>query len=369
MNLNILDIILIIGFAQGFVLSGILYLKRTELTSNFFLFLLVTIYSLVLFDLFLNDAGFYQSLGFVQLILIGTTLLIFPFYYLYTKSLIYDTNNILRKEWYHFVPIFFYKLMYIYLLFSNNESFESISIIFLNWIFPFQAILYLFLIIRLLTFYSKKIREFYSETEHIRLTWLKTITYIIIFTLLIYFTEFILVENGANYSGLFDISSFFAVFNIYAIGYFGLFKSPMFKQANVVKSLEKILPLENKKYEKSGLSDEKAASHLTDLRELMASEKPFCNPSITLSDLSDLLNISARNLSEILNTKCKQNFFDFINSYHVEEVKQLLIDPKNKPFTILAISFDAGFNSKTSFNTIFKKYTGQTPSSYRNEHS
>jgi AraC-like DNA-binding protein len=59
------------------------------------------------------------------------------------------------------------------------------------------------------------------------------------------------------------------------------------------------------------------------------------------------------------------NFFDLVNGYRVREVQQRLEDEESRQFTILAIAFDAGFNSKTSFNTIFKKHTGMTPSEYR----
>ncbi|NOY60505.1 MAG: helix-turn-helix transcriptional regulator, partial [Calditrichaeota bacterium] len=94
-------------------------------------------------------------------------------------------------------------------------------------------------------------------------------------------------------------------------------------------------------------------------------QKPYLISDLTLPQLANMLHISAHNLSEILNTYMQKNFFDFINHYRVEEVKNKLSDPKTQHLNILAIAFDAGFNSKTSFNTIFKKYTGQTPSQFR----
>ena len=78
-----------------------------------------------------------------------------------------------------------------------------------------------------------------------------------------------------------------------------------------------------------------------------------------------MLDISSHNLSEVINTRFRQNFFDFVNSYRIKQVKRELSDSKNSPFTVLALAFDAGFNSKSSFNTIFKKHTGRTPSEFR----
>jgi AraC-like DNA-binding protein len=61
----------------------------------------------------------------------------------------------------------------------------------------------------------------------------------------------------------------------------------------------------------------------------------------------------------------KKNFYDLVNGYRVEEAKRLLLDPKNTNYTILSVGFEAGFNSKTTFNTVFKKFTGLTPTDFR----
>jgi len=79
------------------------------------------------------------------------------------------------------------------------------------------------------------------------------------------------------------------------------------------------------------------------------------------------LSVSLHNLSEVINGHLNQNFFDFVNSYRVEKVKQDLEDPDKLHFTLLALAMDAGFNSKSSFNSIFKKHTGLAPSVYREQ--
>jgi AraC-like DNA-binding protein len=67
----------------------------------------------------------------------------------------------------------------------------------------------------------------------------------------------------------------------------------------------------------------------------------------------------------VINTQFNQNFFDFVNTYRVEQAKRDLMDSKKRELKILAVAYDAGFNSKTSFNTLFKKHTGLSPSEYR----
>ncbi|MBN1154366.1 AraC family transcriptional regulator [candidate division KSB1 bacterium] len=121
------------------------------------------------------------------------------------------------------------------------------------------------------------------------------------------------------------------------------------------------------KYQKSGLTNERAQEYKKILLEFMDKEKPYRDNGLTLNQLGAMVNISPHNLSEIFNTQFHQNFFDFINSYRLEDVKQALIDGSKQHLTILALAFDAGFNSKTSFNTIFKKYVHMTPSEYRSK--
>ena len=84
--------------------------------------------------------------------------------------------------------------------------------------------------------------------------------------------------------------------------------------------------------------------------------------------LAETLNIPARDLSLVFSRHFDSNFYDFINRYRIEEAKKMLADAKYKSKTITHIYLDVGFNSKSVFNTFFKKQVGQTPSAYRQEH-
>ena len=97
----------------------------------------------------------------------------------------------------------------------------------------------------------------------------------------------------------------------------------------------------------------------------MEEEKIFKQIKLTLGELAEMISISSHNLSEVINTKTGMNFFDFINRYRIEEVKKEIIKPVNDNLTLLAVAMDVGFNSKSSFNTLFKRYVGLTPSQYR----
>jgi AraC-like DNA-binding protein len=101
--------------------------------------------------------------------------------------------------------------------------------------------------------------------------------------------------------------------------------------------------------------------------QFMKSNKPYLEPELTLNQLASKLSLKPRMLSQAINEILQQNFFDFINRYRIEEAQRLLTNPKDKKTTVLEVLYQVGFNSKSSFNTLFKKYTGLTPTEFRNK--
>ncbi|MCP4157917.1 MAG: AraC family transcriptional regulator [bacterium] len=97
----------------------------------------------------------------------------------------------------------------------------------------------------------------------------------------------------------------------------------------------------------------------------MEKEKPFLDPGLHLDTLPQMLSIPGFQLSYIINKKIGKKFFDFINQYRVIEAEKNLVDPEKNGCNILQIAYEVGFNSKSSFNIVFKKHAGVTPSKYR----
>lgn len=125
------------------------------------------------------------------------------------------------------------------------------------------------------------------------------------------------------------------------------------------------VPAPRKKYEKTALSPEAAADILARLRALMDADQPFRNPDLSLAELAAQLRVPLHHLSQVINEQCQQNFFDFINTYRIEEVKRQLQLPTTGHLKLEEIGFAAGFNSKSAFNAAFKKNTDTTPSQFR----
>jgi len=106
-------------------------------------------------------------------------------------------------------------------------------------------------------------------------------------------------------------------------------------------------------------------SKIQDLKSYMEKEEPYLNPDLTIRKLAEHMKMPMRELSVLINQKLNQHFFDFINEYRIEKAKNILSDATKSKVTVLEILYEVGFNSKSSFNTAFKKYTGKTPTQYR----
>lgn len=122
---------------------------------------------------------------------------------------------------------------------------------------------------------------------------------------------------------------------------------------------------EEKSSEDSAVHKTEYNEELLRLKKYMAEEKPFLNSSLTIQDISSEIEIPVRDLSLLINHQLGQHFYDFVNTYRIENAMNILKDETKSKVTILEILYEVGFNSKSSFNTAFKKHTGTTPTLYR----
>lgn len=162
---------------------------------------------------------------------------------------------------------------------------------------------------------------------------------------------------------------------IYALGYLGLRRPEVLtgvRESSPVTATEArgANPDANggspvKKYEKSTLTPERAERYLKRLLNHMETEKPYVDGELTLPKLAERLSIPPQHLSQTINERLQQNFFDFVNTYRVEEAKRRLLDPAKQHYSVLAIAEEVGFNSKSAFNSVFKKHVRMTPSEFR----
>ena len=116
------------------------------------------------------------------------------------------------------------------------------------------------------------------------------------------------------------------------------------------------------------MDTKQTAAVMVRLRESMENEQIYLNPDLTLTALSKKVGIHTNYLSRLINEKFKMNYSDYINLFRIQEAQKLLSDPAHQEKTVLEILYEVGFYSKSVFNTAFKKFTGETPSSFRRRH-
>ncbi|MBN2092659.1 helix-turn-helix transcriptional regulator [candidate division KSB1 bacterium] len=366
---NLALVILLLGATQGIFLALLLFNKPGNKSANRLLALLLISYSAFLADAAIMQTEFGWQFPHLLGLAAGVIYLITPLHYFYARSLILPDLSFQKKQLLHFFLFIAFYLAFLfpfYLLngpekiayLRNDELHGPSSLLLLfNWLLIFQGISYLTSTLWLLKKHALKIKNNFSSIDKINLNWLRNIT---LMTLALWILEFLL-----KFLQLFNIASSVEIsvplsiaVLIYAMGYLGLRQPEIFSGFAEIKEL--------KKYERSGLTKEKGQELQKKLVHLMETEKPYTDSNLKLTQLARMLSTSPNYLSQVINEELNQNFFDFVNGYRIEEAKRLIADPANQNDTILAIAYDVGFNSKSVFNTSFKKHSQMTPSQFRN---
>lgn len=373
-----MNIILSIGIAHGLFLVLLLLGKKENLQANKILAFLILLYTLFIGQVLGVRTELYRYAPHAFLIALGIPLLCGALHYLYVRTLISSQKKLKPEDLWHFALYFLNWIYFIPLVFKSKPALIDLFIgyaterpknylLFVLWAITIQGLIYMILSLNLIKKYKKNIRKEYSSIEKINLIWLNNITIITLSVWVIVFIKNIVshfVSSDIFIQREVPVALGLMVL-IYVMGYQGLIQTEIFTPSTANNNNDSNDNKTLKKYEKSGLSNEKAKAAQANLAKLMEEHKVYRENNLTLKELAKKLSISPHNLSEIINTHEKQNFFDFVNRYRIKDVKDAMLQPDKKNYTLLAIALDAGFNSKSSFNAIFKKYTNMTPSQYR----
>jgi AraC-like DNA-binding protein len=127
-------------------------------------------------------------------------------------------------------------------------------------------------------------------------------------------------------------------------------------------------PAEKAKYQRNRLGDADAKRIVDNAIAAIENEELYLEPELTLQQLADAIRETPYRVSQALNQSAGKSFYELVNTYRVARAKELLTDERKQHLTVLSIAFEAGFNSKTTFNNVFKKFTGNTPSEYMKQH-
>ena len=392
MNLSfesILNIIYLVGAIQGIILFVFLITAKVNVISNRLLGVLSLSWAIILTTFSLQSDGLFIKYPHLLKTLTHVEYAFLPLLYLSVKYLVTRHKTFEKRDLIHFVPLLFNILLYSGFYFNSaaeklqmarsNEGYYHIASIISDEILTLQGIIYPILALMLIRNYNNKLPDYQSNID---VTVIKGMKIGIILIFLSWMTGAV----GAHLSifninigvDLFIFVHLFLVFIIYVISYVALRSPETFKlserQIVPVKQnlrLHKDLTLDSQQ-NKTQLEKLESQNDYVDYKdevsirliEYMDSEKPFLNPELSLQELADKLNVSRHQLSAAINKQQNMNFYVFVNKYRVGEVKKLMTNPENKNFKIISLAYDAGFNSKASFNRIFKQITGTTPSEF-----
>ncbi len=309
-----------------------------------------------------------------------------PLFYFYLQKLLFNVKAVSSRWWYHFMPAIALFFVYLPCFLMNARDFQHKIV---NQAWDVQAVFlgvgvvawgwnvyYWRLFRRAIRFYREQYKTHYSYEQNLQ--YLNTVLLIQAACLSLWLFMFIWLGVGQAFSldalptVSLIIDGIWLVFSMttYFVGYFAIHQPETFKVAPQPFSIfDDVLevPVQPPLLVPPVVIDTEDES-LTPLKEKIEAYvlkyKPFTNPQLSLNELAAKLKMPPHTLSRVINDGFGKNFFDFINTYRIEEFKRRAADPHYKNFTLLGIAYEVGFNSKSAFNRSFKKITAQTPRQY-----
>jgi AraC-like DNA-binding protein len=293
--------------------------------------------------------------------------LIGPFLYLYILSLTRPNYRFTGAQALHFVPYAASLLLFsVFLYFrsaddklglirrmAEGEHFRGLEVYLI--VRTVHILVYLILCSIALKRHAKAISDSFSALEGINLKWLRLLVWA-------YGTGLVALVILAQLDVPDTILHIYGTLVILIIGAKGFTQTEIFGRESTPEAVSKAGP----KYERSSLTREQADTAERLLLAVMENDKLYLDEELSLRALSEKVGLPSAHVSQVLNDRLKKNFYDFVNGFRVEEAKRILRDPRRREQKILGIAFDTGFASKVAFNRVFKKYTGVTPSEFKN---
>lgn len=366
LNFNIFNSIILAGIIQGFIFTAIvLFSKKYRSMSTVFLAALILQFSLSNLQFYLADSGILTYKELYDTIYVPYQYVSGPLLLFYGLTLIHPDRNIplgAKLTVIPFVLAFCASVAYKICVAAgyNNESVMS-AFRMGPYIDEFFSIAYDIVIVVYLyvNVVKARIQErvFSLGKVHLGLGWFKTVL------ICFFFLSFVWL-----YCAVMDIFKavdlYYALWiamsaMIYWMGHIGIYKYGIMEERKKIRSyyIERPAAYSIVK-QKSG--------HIASLDKLIVGEKRFFDPGLTLEKVAGELGLSKSHLSRIINSELGMSFTDYINTLRVEEAKLYLKNPDFSNYTLVAIGLESGFNSKSAFNSAFKKIASQTPSEFRN---
>lgn len=300
--------------------------------------------------------------------------------FLYTKYISREYDKFQKRDYLHFLPVLggivYVTILYVGNGFMDFKTFASYSnqvllprtilgnaFIVCLWVYSISTL------IRIKN-YRKQIANFYSfESRKVNLNWLLllTISFFIIYHIIILASFYHIRNEQLIYIEIFRSGAL--LFFVYILSFGGLRQQQLVSEDKPIKinTESSFHETSSDRYKKSGLKDDQAEVYSKQLIDFMNQSEAWKDNELSVAKLSEQTDIPKYYITQILNENLQKNFYTFVNEYRTEYAKKLIKSPKYENWSLLAIAYECGFNSKSAFNNFFKKYTDMTPTEYKNK--
>ena len=207
--------------------------------------------------------------------------------------------------------------------------------------------------------YHRRIRERFSSLIKMKMDWL--------LFMLIFITAIFAISVTYTFLPVAGLRSFFNATFVIPFLVILIFTNSVvwktMKQPAIFSGLD--YDEEKQKYVGSALTEQEKSMLKSKLMLLLEVEKVYLQPDLTVDELAEKVGAAPKKISQVINESFGQTFFDLINTNRIEEAKRIMRDSTDPKLTVLEIMYRSGFNSKSSFNSIFRKKTGLTPGEFK----
>lgn len=373
------NIVLVVFFSHLFVATYLCSLNSGNRLSHRLLAAYLMVIVIDLSNIIFND--FYQAYPDLDMLRYNVSLFMGPTLYLYVKAAIYNDFKLNIKHLVHTIPYVIACLVMIPNFFSVDnaskqlwyDNFTSVpELTFIHFMTTIQLGFYLVAIYKHLIRYRKVVVENYSDADRLNKRWLTQL--IFLFTVIYFiglgrmYFRFSIYQNYELERLVQLIMIISGLLSICWILWQALHKPELFNGVSSAIAVTDELPTseDNSSVAKTpAIETEKYDAIVLRLRGYMEQNKPFLDPYLSVDTLAEQINLPSSELSITINRIIGQHFFDFVNLYRINLAAEMLIKNEQPPKTVLEILHEVGFNSKSSFNTAFKKHLLMTPSQYR----
>jgi AraC-like DNA-binding protein len=312
------------------------------------------------------DARYAQLIAFNEL----SRFIIAPALYLAVVQFTSPDKSLQWKGYLHFIPFaLFFVYMAPFVITNNHTWIKAFSLplsikqwmsVFIGLFLKAQLFTYLLLSIYQLYKHQRNVQLINANVDGINLKWLQYLIFSITGMLLIWYAGMIFTFYWINIC-----QPVMYLAGVLFVGYFLLAQREIYPFEQVeLEEIALVINPKNSAISIQRFKDDVLEGYKDKLILLMQTERFYLDNELSLPDLANAMNVSTHDLSYVLNKGLNKSFFQFVNTYRVDEAKRLMVSKDHKHLNMLGIAYGAGFNSKTTFNTVFKKETGLSPSQF-----